>query len=68
MGSTPLIPSGLVSIIKADGLPHLPSMDNGEVLGGFSARFSLGKKWKGIAKPKEDGGWGLKIYTLLGRP
>jgi hypothetical protein len=29
---------------RAKDLPHLPSMDHGEVLGGFSMRVSLEKK------------------------
>ena len=31
-------------LIKANNFTHLPSTDHWEVLGGFSARFSLGKK------------------------
>jgi hypothetical protein len=36
-GSTLLIPTGRGPVIRANGLPHLPSMDHGEVFGGFSA-------------------------------
>jgi hypothetical protein len=44
MGSTLLIPLGLGPTIWADDLPHLPSMNHGEVFEGFSTRISLEKK------------------------
>ena len=50
MGSTLLIPSGLSFIIKADGLPRLPFMNHGEVLGGFPQGCSLQKKNYEFAK------------------
>ena len=50
MGSTLLIPSGLSFIIKADGLPCLPFMNHGEVLGGFPQGCSLQKKNYEFAK------------------
>ena len=44
MGSNLLIPLGLGSIIIDDGLPHLPSLNHGEVLKRFSMRLFLRKK------------------------
>jgi hypothetical protein len=43
-GSTLLIPPGQGPIIRADSLPHLPSMDHGEVFRGFSASTFPRKK------------------------
>jgi len=42
LGLTLFIPLGLGSITRVDGLPYLPYMDHGEVLGGFYVRFTLG--------------------------
>lgn len=36
-----LIPLGLGSVSTVDGLPHLASMDHGEIIGGLSMIFSI---------------------------
>jgi hypothetical protein len=47
-GLTLLIPLGLGPVIRANGLPRLPSMDHGEVLVGFSTKVYLKKNTRVI--------------------
>ena len=44
MGSTLLIPLGLGPVIRANNLPHLPSIDHGEVFRGFPMNIYLERK------------------------
>jgi len=44
MSLTLLIPSGLSSLVRAGSLPHLPSLDHGELFRDFPMRIFPGKK------------------------
>jgi len=58
-----LIPSALGSMINMDGLPHLPSMDHGEVQRVFhkvSLRKQKGREGQKIAK--------IYVFHLMGIP